>query len=146
MLGTHRIMSLAASSKNHVMARSMSIVLQKQRFYFQTDQGFQKFSQMQENPQVALSYDNIQMEGQCRLLGSPTDAECIEFLEAYRCSFPSSFQRYSHLKNEIVCEVLPSKITLWKHDPSTGEPYREFFDFERQHYEKCWDRADRVRF
>jgi uncharacterized pyridoxamine 5'-phosphate oxidase family protein len=53
-LGNHSIMCLATSFNDKVTARSMSIIIYNNKFYFQTDTNFQKFEQIKNNHNVAL--------------------------------------------------------------------------------------------
>lgn len=36
-----------------------------------------------------------------------------------------SFREYSHLRSEVVAEVEPTLISLWKYDAETNRPYQK---------------------
>lgn len=57
-------MVLATCSKNRVTARTVSIINQGLKIYFQTDIEFLKYRQIKENSNVALCQGNVQIEGQ----------------------------------------------------------------------------------
>lgn len=129
-LNKSKLMVLATSAKDHVTARMMSIVNDGMTIYFQTDKDFIKYRQIMENPNVALCVGNIQIEGvakiTCQSLEDPF------FAEAYRKNHEGSFNKYSHRPNTIIVEVQPKRVTYWKYDETTGEPFRDFLDFEQR--------------
>ena len=42
--------------------------------YFQTDKGMRKYKDIKGNPNVALCFSNIQLEGICEEIGRPIEA------------------------------------------------------------------------
>ncbi len=129
-LGESKKMVLSTCLKNIVTSRMMSIIILDKKFYFQTDKNFRKYRQLKENPNISLCIDNIQIEGQCKELGKPCDQ--MEFVEAYKKNFPSSFTRYTLLKNERLFVVIPTFIERWKY--VDGDPYIEIFDVINKRY------------
>lgn len=123
-LGKSRTMVLSTSFNNIVTSRTMSLIILDKRLYFQTDKTFRKYEQLKGNPNVALCVDNIQIEGQCKEIGIPKDN--LNFLNAYKESFASSFNRYSLLENERLFMVEPFLIERWVY--ISGVPYMEIFD------------------
>ena len=63
-------------------------------------------------------------------MGKPCDQ--MEFVEAYKKNFPSSFTRYTLLKNERLFVVIPTFIERWKY--VDGDPYIEIFDVINKRY------------
>ena len=126
-LGESSKMALATCSQNRPTARMMSCIISNQRFYLQTDKMFTKYAQIAENPRAALCVNNIQIEGQCRILGHPLAKENIAFAKLFQTRCPSSFAKYTHLENEVLIRITPRLITLWCYDE--GKPYRKFLDF-----------------
>lgn len=122
-LGESKIMVLATASNNRVTARSVSCVFDELRILFQTDSIFTKAKQIKENPYVALCYDNIQIEGMAFLKGHPCDESNRAFIDKYKKYYTSSFKLYSGIKTEVVIEVQPSIITLWKYE--YGKPFQD---------------------
>ena len=135
-LGNHSIMCLATSFNDKVTARSMSIIIYNNKFYFQTDTNFQKFEQIKNNHNVALCCNNIQIEGVCTALGHPLLDSNSFFSDLYKKYYESSFLKYSSLKDEILFEVIPSKISVWDYDD--GKPYQEFFVIQDNTYQKVY--------
>lgn len=128
--GNAKKMVLATSKDNRVTARTMSVILVNNIFYFQSDKTFLKYEQMIANPLVALCVDNIQIEGIATVIGSPISNENIFFANAFRENYKSSFDSYSSLKNEVLIEIKPTKITIWEYE--NRKPYRIFFDISEQ--------------
>lgn len=126
-LGESKIMVLSTSLNNVVTSRPMSIIiLNNNKLYFQTDRTFRKYEQLKGNPVVALCVENIQIEGQCKEVGVPSDN--TEFCNAYKKHFTSSFNRYSSLENERLFMVQPTFIERWRY--INNLPYMETFDVQ----------------
>mgnify|MGYP002800055151 FL=1 len=130
-LGESKKMVLSTSLNDVVTSRMMSIVVLNKKIYFQTDRTFRKYNQIKENPKVSLCIDNIQIEGECEKVGMPSDN--AEFVEAYKKHFPSSYTRYSCLKNERLFVVTPTFVEKWLY--IDGIPYIEIFDIVHRQYE-----------
>ncbi len=124
-LGNSKVMVLATSFEDRVTARNMSCIIMDHKIYFQTDKRFLKTQQMLQNQKVAFCVDNIQMEGIARIIGNSDDAP--EFCEAYQRYFRTSYEAYTHLENQVIIEVEPTFITLWKYADG-HKPYRDFLD------------------
>ncbi|MBH1941771.1 pyridoxamine 5'-phosphate oxidase family protein [Mobilitalea sibirica] len=129
-LGSHKTMVLATSADNRTTARMMSCIMLNNKIYCQTDIDFQKSKQILKNPFVALCVDNIQIEGEATIKGSPMEECNSEFVEAFKTYFRGSYDTYSSLSNEIVIEIAPTLITLYCYD--NKKPYREFIDCKQQ--------------
>ncbi len=93
---------------------------------------------MLQNPNVALCADNLQIEGIAGVRGHPLDDNDKEFIELFKKEHDGSFEKYSHLRDEVVIEVEPKLVTLWKYEGlnplrdflyvSEGNASREYFD------------------
>lgn len=133
-LGTNQIMVLATSANNRVTARSMSFVIDKGKFYFQTEKSFCKYQQIKSNPHIAVCLNNIQIEGECNEIGHPLEERNLFFAEKYEQYYKGSFDKYSHISTETVFEISPALVTLWCYED--GKPFREFYDFNSEVYRK----------
>lgn len=129
LLGNKKIMVLATSSENIVTARNMSCIIINKKIYFQTDKTFMKFKQILKNSNVALCVDNIQIEGIAKIKAHPFSEENKEFIETFKEKYNSSYKTYSHLDNEVVVEITPTLITLWKYE--NEQPFRDFLDIRK---------------
>ena len=76
-----KIMVLATCSGSKVTARSMSCIAIGEKIYFQTDTQFRKYKQITDNKNVALCFDNVQIEGIAKVKGHPMDKENIQFAQ-----------------------------------------------------------------
>ncbi len=101
---------------------------------FQTSNDSLKFEQIAANPNVALCFGNISLEGTAELIGRPVDLP--GFLDRYKARHPASFNRYSALKEERIVRVSPRLITLWKY--IDGKPCREILDPASSIAERIW--------
>jgi Pyridoxamine 5''-phosphate oxidase. len=131
-VGTHNIMVLATGSESRISARPMSIIIYDGKFYCQTDESFLKYRQIAKNPNVALSCNNISIEGKCRIVGHPLDEDNSFFADRFKRHFSNSYKMYTAIPTERLLEITPSLIYLWKYKLLT--PYMEYFDFENQIY------------
>lgn len=140
LLETKKVMVLATSSNNRVTARSMSCVIIDSKIYFQTDKTFLKCEQMSSNPNVALCFGNIQIEGTAKIKDHPFEEQNRTFIEEFKKAYIGSYNSYSHMENEVVIEVTPKLVTLWKYEE--GKPLRDFLNFENENgYRKYYDNS-----
>lgn len=129
-LEKNRVWVLSTASNNVVSSRSMSIINQGLDIYFQTNQCYIKHSQIQENNNVALCFNNISIEGIAEEIGDWKD-KCNEDLrELYKSAHPSSFNAYGLLDGQVVYKVTPKKIKIWKY--INGEPMRQNLYIEEE--------------
>jgi uncharacterized pyridoxamine 5'-phosphate oxidase family protein len=132
-------MVLATCSNSRVTVRMVSTVHIGLTIFFQTSKNSVKYSQILDNLQIALCAENMQIEGVAAVLGYPLANENCFFVELYQNIHPNSFKTYSHLLSNVVIEVKPTFITLWKHD-ALGKPYRDFLDITRKlAYQEMYD-------
>lgn len=122
--GESKKMVLSTSLNNNVTSRTMSIIVLNEKLYFQTDKTLRKYRQLKDNPNVSLCIDNIQIEGYCEEVGIPL--ENIEFSNAFKKHFLSSYISYTSLKNERLFEVIPTRIERWLYIDNAS--YIEIFD------------------
>lgn len=120
---------LATSLMDEVSARSISYIIIGEKLYFQTDKTFKKYSQIINNPNVALCLNNIQLTGKATVVGHPYAESNAQFKQLFELKHKNSFDNYSHLENEIVIEVELTQATTWLY--IDGVPYREFIDFSK---------------
>ena len=66
-------MALASSVNDYVMVRNVSCLFYNDKIYFKTDKDFRKTKQLYENPNVALCYGGIQVEGTAKNCGLRTE-------------------------------------------------------------------------
>ena len=125
-----KTMVLSSSANNKVSSRMMSIVSYNGLFYFQTDKTLRKYTQLINNPHIALCSANIQIEGICAEIGHPTDNPL--FCKVYKECFNSSFNKYSSLKNERLFVVKPIYVERWIYIDTA--PFIETFYIEKEEY------------
>ena len=82
-LGRKKIMALATSLNDHVMVRNVSVIIHEGKILFKTDQNFRKTKQLIENPQVAICYWGVQIEGIAVNHGLVADQEDDSFRALY---------------------------------------------------------------
>lgn len=128
LLGTHKIMALASSVKDHVMVRNVSCLFYDGKIWFKTDKNFPKTKQLYENPNVALCWNGVQVEGTARITGLVAEEPGKKFAGLYEKYLKNSYNRYSHEDTEILVEVTPGFVELWDTD-ERGDAYQIFIDF-----------------
>lgn len=122
-LSEAKTMVLSTSSHDRVTARSVSVIINDHKFYLQTDSNSLKYEQLTQNPHVALTFENVQIEGVAKDIGKPEEHDF--FVEKYQKYYPDRFARYSSLEVERVIEIEPTHISLWQYED--GEPLQVFF-------------------
>lgn len=133
-LGDWKIMALASSVNDYVMVRNVSCLFYDHKIYFKTDKNFRKTKQLFENPQVALCFSGIQVEGIAENKGLVVEEPDRRFEKGYKEFLWNSYNAYSHEEDEIIIEVSPKYVEVW--DTSEGEyAYQIFIDLEKKEVE-----------
>ena len=128
-LGDTKIMVLATTDNKKVSARNMSIVINKEKFYFQTDYNFDKCRDIEINRNVALCVDNIQIEGKITYIGDFYEDKFEDFKRIFKLKHKGSYEGYSKLMENKIFEIMPTKISLYKYEGS--DIYRVFIDIHK---------------
>ena len=76
-------MALASSVNDYVMVRNVSCLFYDNKVWFKTDKNFRKTQQLYQNPQVALCWSGVQIEGTARNCGLVVDEPDRDASAAY---------------------------------------------------------------
>lgn len=126
---------LATSYKDKPSIRPVSVVLYDGKIAFQTSTKLLKYRQLEANPHVAFSVDNISVDCVATIKGHPTNE--LDFLTRYQDKHKGSFENYTHMQSNRVIELTPVRIQRW--DYIDGEPYIVTLDLtnetlQNEHY------------
>ena len=133
-LGDWKIMALATAVDQHVMVRNVSCLFYDGKIWFKTDKNFRKTQQLYQNPNVALCWSGVQVEGTARNTGLVVDQPDRKFEQLYKQFMWGSYNKYSHEDTEILIEVTPGFVEVWD---TTEENYafQIFIDFNNRSVE-----------
>jgi len=84
---------------------------------------------MIKNPNVVLCVDNLQIEGVSKIKQHPFAKENKEFIDIFKEKYKGSYENYSHMNNEVVVEIEPTSITLWRYENT--QPFRDFLNIKQ---------------
>lgn len=112
-LGNWKIMALASCVDNYPMVRNVSCLFYDNKVYFKTDKNFRKTQQLYQNPQVALCWSGVQIEGTALNKGLVVEEEDRKFETLYKKFLWGSYNKYSHEDTEIIIEVTPVFVEIW---------------------------------
>ena len=133
-LGDYKIMALASSVNDYCMVRNVSCLFYDEKIYFKTDKNFRKTAQLLKNPNVAMCYGGIQVEGTAKNCGLVVDEPGRRFEAGYKKFLWGSYNKYSHEDTEILIEVTPGYVEVW--DTSDDNyAYQIFIDFRNKSVE-----------
>lgn len=133
-LGDWKIMALASSVNDYVMVRNVSCLFYDEKIYFKTDKNFRKTQQLYANPQVALCWNGVQVEGIAENKGLVVDEPDRKFEKLYEKYLWGSYNKYSHEDTEIIIEITPKFVEVW--DTSEDNyAYQIFIDFDTESVE-----------
>lgn len=133
-LGDWKIMALASSVNDYVMVRNVSCLFYDNKVYFKTDKEFRKTKQLYENPQVALCWSGVQIEGIAENKGLVVDEPDHRFEKLYKKFLWGSYNKYSHEDTEIIIEITPKFVEIW--DTSEDNyAYQIFINFDKKEVE-----------
>ena len=130
-LGDYKIMALASSVDDVVMVRNVSCLFYNQKIYFKTDKNFRKTQQLYANPNVAMCWNGVSLEGTAVNKGLVIDEEQRTFETLYKKFLWGSYNAYSHVDSEILIEVTPRSVEIWDTDDENFA-FQTFIDFENQ--------------
>lgn len=134
ILGNSKIMALASSVNDYVMVRNVSCLFYDEKIYFKTDKNFRKTKQIIKNPQVAMCFNGIQVEGIAKNKGLVVDEPGRRFEEGYKKYLWESYNKYSHTDTEILIEVTPKYVEIWD-TSQDGYAFQLFLDFDKKEVE-----------
>ena len=117
---------LATCLNDEPTARTVSHIILDNKIYFQTDIKFDKCIQIEENNNVALCLENYQIEGTAKILEHPFNEKNKRFLNKFKQVHKNSFNEYSAIKDEVVIEINPIFIKIWKY--IGNKPYIEYLN------------------
>lgn len=133
-LGDWKIMALASSVNDYVMVRNVSCLFYDGKVYFKTDKNFRKTQQLFKNPNVALCWSGVQIEGTAENKGLVVEEPDRRFEKLYKKHLWGSYNKYSHEDTEIIIEVTPKFVEIW--DTSEDNyAFQIFIDFEKESVE-----------
>ena len=139
MLGNSQIMALASSLNDYVMVRNVSCLFYDEKIYFKTDKNFRKTKQLLENPNVAMCWSGVQVEGTAVNKGLVAEEPGQRFAQGYRKYLWQSYNKSSHEDTEILIEVSPKYVEIWD-TSDDGYAFQLFIDFEKKELEvKMYD-------
>lgn len=100
----NRDIVLATSYDDRVTSRTVSFVNKDLNLYFISWDHNKKILQIANNPRVALTLLNIQIEGRAKVLGKPTDYQDVGDL--FRAKFSDRwFDAFSHIQEMVLVEI-----------------------------------------
>lgn len=113
-LSKFKDMVLATSYNDKVTARSVSIIVNNEKIYFQTANTMEKYYQLTHNCNVGLTKGFYQIEGIAKSIGKWEQHPML--CQQYQAVHPSSYQNYGQLPEEEVIEVTITNIKLWTYE------------------------------
>ena len=129
-LGETCYMVMATCHNDYPMASTMTCLVFDDAIWMQTDKKFDKYSQLLNNPQVALVKNATQIEGVAQLCGHPLDAGNEKFAQLMKKHHPESYEMYSTVDTEVVIKVTPHKAIDWLYEAGDSSIYH--IDFTKQ--------------
>jgi general stress protein 26 len=123
---------LATSDRDYVTAREMMILSDGLKIYFFTIKNSRKYNQLQANKNVALSINNLQVEGVATLAGHPSDSRNAGFIRMFEEKRPEVYEFWRgpclDPNSDLgVIEITPRKITAYKASPDI-EPHLDILN------------------
>ena len=100
-----------ANKKGVVSASSMAFVAEGPNVYFQTDRSYEKYQNILENRNVAITINNTYFKGEAEVLGSPLDND--KFVELMKQKHLQTFENYSSLPNQVLIVVKLTEGRIW---------------------------------
>ena len=132
-----RIMVLATSHNDRVLARNVLVASDGLDLFFFTWKHSRKCLQIEKNPKVALCKDKVQVEGVGEILGGLSDEKTKKYTNIMRRKYPESIERWERKPGMIIVGVKPKLVVMG--GSSNGDVYIDFLDLENEKaYSEKW--------
>jgi uncharacterized pyridoxamine 5'-phosphate oxidase family protein len=128
-LGEGKIIALASSLGDRVSVRNVSGLFYDGRIFFKTDINFPKTAQLLANPNVAVCFWGVQIEGIAKNHGLVTEEPGRVFEKRYKKIWDKSYNAYAHEDSEILVEVVPVFAEIWDQDEN-DRGFQTLLDFK----------------
>jgi general stress protein 26 len=133
----NKIMVLATSHNNRVLARNVLVASDGLDLYFFTWKHSRKCMQIEKNPKVALCKDKVQIEGVAQILGGLLDEKTKKYTDTMRRKFPESIKKWERRPEMIIARVRPTLVVTG--GSFNGDIYIDFLDLENEKaYSEKW--------
>lgn len=107
VIGQDKIMTLATRNGDGVAARTVNVYTHNESFYFITENDSNKYLQINQNANVALSVDAIQITGQAAFLEHPMDSSNKPIADAIEKQLPQQFSSYASDPTKRLLRITP---------------------------------------
>ena len=108
---TNYVVLATASKDGIVTASKMCVISDGTTLYFQTDSNFEKARNIMENPNVAITIENIYFKGQAIITGHPSQNQF--FVEKMKERHYQTYENYTNLHNQILIKVNLTECRIW---------------------------------
>ena len=108
---TNYVVLATASKEGVVTASKMCMIADGTTLYFQTDSNFEKARNIMENPNVAITLENIYFKGQATIIDHPSENKF--FVEKMKEKHYQTYENYTDLPNQILIEVKLTECRIW---------------------------------
>ena len=124
---------LSSSSNDRVTSRVVDCACYEKTIYFLTWSHHTKCIQMKENPNVALCYKNLQIEGVAEIKGSPLLESNKDHSNRYRAKRPNIYDRFVEYDGMVIVKDDIKSIHSWEgwHDGNNGY-YHDIIDISKK--------------
>jgi len=119
-IGQDKIMVLATRNGDGVAARTVNVYTYDGSFYFVTEANSNKYAQISQNANVALSVDVIQITGHAALSEHPASAENKPFVNAIEKQLPQQFARYASVPVMRLIKITPIQASFLSMETGKG--------------------------
>ena len=103
---------LATASKDGIVTASkMCVISDGTTLYFQTDYNFEKTRNIMENPNVAITIENIYFKGHANIIGHPS--KNMHFVNQMKEKHFQTYENYTNLPNQVLIKVELTECRIW---------------------------------
>ena len=111
MLENAKEMVLSTCSGNHVTSRVVSTACNGTKILFASFRNNTKCAQIKENPNVAVCFGNMQIEGVAQIMGTPQDTNNAGLMALYKEKQAGYYDLVLEEKRMILIEVEIKHLT-----------------------------------
>lgn len=111
-IADRRDIVLATCDKKRVTARTIYCISDKFDIYFLTSKAYLKYKQIEKNSNVALCFDNVQIEGIAENLGHPSQVDNESIMK--KAETHKQFMEFVKYKNTVLIKIKITRVEMWE--------------------------------
>ena len=118
-LDDNKIAVLSTLNNGLIDSCQMTYVSNGLDIYMQTDDRFEKITNINNNDNVSVVVGNLSIQGKAILCGKPNESDL--FVEKIKNKCYKTYENYTNLPHQILIKITSIRCKLWKFENINGQ-------------------------